>query len=95
MFGKVFGEYKNVVEIDCDLSFGNEVAEDVIHHPLEYCVRVGESKEHDGRLKQSSVHAEGGFLFVPFLDPDIVVSPMNIKLCEVLCTTKLVNEFRD
>ncbi len=38
---------------------------------------------------------EGSFLFIAFSDSDVVVSPTNVKLHEVLGTAKFVNEFRD
>ncbi len=38
---------------------------------------------------------EGGLFFVALLDTDVVVSPANVELCEVLGPTKLVNELRD
>ncbi len=95
MFGKVFGEDENIVKIDRDLSFGDEVTEDIVHHPLEGGGWVGESEEHDSGFEQSSVHVEGSFFLVAFFDLDVVVSPTNVKLREELCTTKLVNEFGD
>ncbi len=44
-------------------------------------------------LVQAPIRAEGGLLFVPFLDPDIVVGPTDVQLGEVFGPTKLVNEF--
>ncbi|PBK86513.1 hypothetical protein ARMGADRAFT_882521, partial [Armillaria gallica] len=68
--------------IDGDFAFSNQVTEYVIHHPLECGGRIRKPKEHDCWFKQSSVHAEGGLLLISFPDPDIVVSPTNIELCE-------------
>ncbi len=95
MFGEVLGEDQDVVEVDGNLPFAYKVAEDVVHHPLECGGRVHEPKEHDSGLKESSVHVECGLLFVAFLDPDVVVSPMNIELGEVLGSAKFVNEVRN
>ncbi len=69
--------------------------EDVVHHPLERRRRIGEPKEHNGRLIQALIRAEGGLLLIPFLDPDVVVSPTNVKLREVLGSPKLVDEFQN
>ncbi len=44
---------------------------------------------------QASIRAEGSLLFVPFLDPDVVVGPTNVQLGEVLGSAKLVDELRD
>ena len=35
---------------------------------------------------------EGGFPFIAFVDLDIVVTPADIKLCEVVSTFEMVNE---
>ncbi len=69
--------------------------ENVVHHPLEGHGWVCESEEHDGWLKESSIHVEGGFFLVAFLDSDVVISPTDIKLCEVFGAAELVDEFRD
>ncbi len=95
MFFQVLGEDQNIVEVYRDLSFGNEVAEDVIHHPLKRGGRVREAKEHDGGFKQSTVGAKHCFLFVGFLDSDVVVSPTNVKLCEVFGTSELVDKLQN
>ncbi len=95
VFVKGFREDQDVVEIDSDLSFSNKIAEDVIHHPLECGGQIGKSEEHDCGFEQSSIRMEGGLFFVTLSDSDIVVSPMNVELCEILGTTKLVDELRN
>ncbi len=47
MFFLGFGHDKYIVEVDGYFSRGDEVFENVIHHPLESGGRVGKSKEHN------------------------------------------------
>ena len=42
-----FREDEDVVQVDTDYTFGNEVLEDIIHHGLEGGRAVGEAEEHD------------------------------------------------
>ncbi len=95
MFSQVFGEDQDVVKVNCYLAFGNEVMEDVVHYPLECGRRICEPEEHDGGLEQAKVRMECGLFFISFFDLDVVVSPTNVKLCEVLGPMKLVDKFQD
>ncbi len=95
MFSLVLGEDQDVVEVNGHLALSDQVAEDVVHHPLECGGRIGEPEEHNGGFVQTPVRAEGGFLLVSFSDSDVVVPPTNVKLREVLGSTKFVNELRD
>ena len=58
--------------------------EDVIHHFLECCQAISETKEHDSRFEQASVHPKGCFPFVSLLDPYIVISLLNVQVGEIL-----------
>ena len=78
-------EDEDVVHVDTHDSLINEFLEDVIHHHLEHCWAVSETKEHDQGFKQALVCPEACLLFVPFFDPHIVISPTDVKLSEVLC----------
>ena len=78
------GGNENVIHIDEYKSCVDEIPEESIHHRLEHCRRVGKTKEHHQRFKHSSVHFEGGFPFIAFLDLNIVISPTDIKLGEDL-----------
>ena len=57
--------------------------------------RIGHAKEHDGRFIESSVGDEGGFPLVTFLNLDIVISPLYVKLGEDLGVFKFVDEVRN
>ncbi len=95
LFSQVLGEDQDIVKVDGHLALSDEVAEDVVHHPLECGRRVCEPEEHNREFKEASVGAKGGLLLISFFDPDIVVSPMNVELREVLGSTKLIDELRD
>ena len=94
MFSKrAFGEDHDVVNVDDHDVF--HVSENFIHHGLESGGRVAESEEHDRGFVGSSMADEHGFPFVTFLDTDVVVTPPEIDLCEVLGSLELVDELRD
>ncbi len=95
MLSQAFGEDQDVVKVDRHLAFGDEVMEDVVHHPLERGRGVCEPKEHDGGFEEASVCVEGSLFFIPFSDSDIVVSPTDIELREVFGAVKFVDKFRD
>ena len=71
------------------------VCEDLVHHGLERGRGVAESEEHDSGFVGSSMANKRGFPFVTVLDPDVVVSPQKIYLCEVPRSLELVDELRD
>src|SRR6266436_7776894 len=70
-------------------------AEDVIHHHLEGSQQVAQSKEHDKWLKESSVHGEGHFPLIPFLQSDIVEAPMEVQGGEPFRITQPGEHIRD
>ena len=77
--------YENIDHVDCHIALINEVLENVIHHHLEGGQAVGEAEEHDKGLEEAPIHSEGSLPLVSLLDSYIVVSPVYIQLCEVLC----------
>jgi hypothetical protein len=76
---------KDVVQIDCDFAFSNQICKYGVHQRLESGGRVGEPKEHNAWLEETLVGDEGCLPFIAFFDSDIVVAPTNIKLGEDLC----------
>src|SRR5882672_8298368 len=75
---------EDVVHIDDHNSFINELSEDVIHHHLEHCRAVSETKEHDKRLEQAPVHLKGHLPLITILYSHIVVSPSDVQFREIL-----------
>src|SRR5258705_12413060 len=83
---------KNVVHIDKHLPCSDEVFEGVIHHGLEGGRGVTKTEKHDERFKHPTIGFEGGFPFIPFLDSNVIVPPMDIELTEDLCVFKFVRD---
>src|SRR5882724_2074447 len=75
---------EDVVHVYDYNSFIDELSEDVIHHRLENCWAVSETKEHDKRFEQASVHPKGCLPLISILDSHIVVSPSDVQFGEVL-----------
>jgi hypothetical protein len=62
---------------------------------LEGCRGVGEAKEHHCRLKEAFTCLEGCFLFIAFLDSDVVVTPTDVKLGVPFLARQIMNEVGD
>jgi len=88
-------EDEDVVQIDHDHAFRDEVLEDVVHHRLEGGGTVREAKEHDEGFVQAAVGPEGGLPFVSFLYLDVVEAPSDVQFREVLGSAELHNQFRN
>jgi len=83
---------QDVIEVDAYQAFHDDVLENVIHHGLEGCWAIGETKEHHQGFKQPSGSLEGGLPLVTLSDLDVIVPPSNIQLDEVLHSLELVYE---
>src|ERR1700733_6325158 len=88
-------EDKDVIQVDTDYALRDQILEYLIHHGLESGWAVAETKGHDQGFKKSSVCVECGLPLITFLDVDIVVSPPDIQLGDVMCTLESVNEVGD
>jgi len=95
MLFKGFCEDEDVVQVDHDHAFRDEVLEDVVHHRLEGGGTVREPEEHDKGLVQAAVGLEGRLPLVSFLYPDVVKPPPDVQLREVLGSAELCNQLRD
>ena len=84
VIGEGVGVDKDIVHIAYDLAIVDEILEDIIHHHLEHHGGVTQSEEHDGWLKQSSVSLECSLPLIPFLDPHVIESPLEVKYGEEL-----------
>ncbi|KAF9800151.1 hypothetical protein IEO21_10425 [Rhodonia placenta] len=67
-----------------------EIMENIIYHRLEGCGGVGEAKEHYQGFVQSPVGHEGRLPLVTGFDPDVVVFPLNVKLCKERGAVELI-----
>ena len=80
MEGSVGGVDEEIIHIDDEPSFGNHVAEGVVHESLKGSGGVGESEEHYCGFEKPLMGDEGGFPLVTVFDPYIVVSPPDVEL---------------
>jgi hypothetical protein len=70
---------EDVIHVADGLIAINEGVEDVIHHCLEGGRQAAQSKEHDEGLQQSTVCGEGCLPLIPFLQSDIVETPVEVQ----------------
>ena len=84
MEGGVGGVDEEIIHIDDEPSFGNHVAEGVIHELLKGSRGVGEPEEHHGRFEESFVGDKGCFPLMTVFDPYVVVPPPNVEFSEDL-----------
>jgi hypothetical protein len=73
---------QNVIHVDCDVSFIDELAKDEIHHGLEGGWGICEAKEHDHQFEEATIRFEGRLPLVTIANAYIVVPPPNIQLRE-------------
>ena len=95
MFLQCFGEDEDAVQVHAYMPLHDEVLKYFIHHGLEGSRAVGDSEEHYQGFKESTIGAKRCLPLIPFLDANIVVTPLDIKLGEVLCTSELIYKFRN
>ena len=66
-----------------------------VHHHLEGCQRVSESKEHDCWLEEPFGCKEGHFWFIPWFDAYVVVPPSDIEFCEKCASAQAVDSLEN
>ena len=84
MEGGIGGVDEEVIHIDNEPSFGDHVAEGVVHKALEGGGGIGEAEEHDGGFKESLVSDEGRLPLMTVLDSYVVIPPSYVELSEDL-----------
>ena len=80
----VGGVDEKIIHIDDEPSFGNHIAEGVIHKSLKSGGGIGEPKEHDGGFEESFVGDEGCLPLMTVFDLYIVIPPPYVELGEDL-----------
>src|ERR1700685_2626882 len=91
MFFHCLCKDEDVIQVDTDHVFSDEVLEDVVHHGLEGGWAVSETEEHHQWFEKPSVGVECSLPFITFLDTDIILPPADIELGEVVCTPKTID----
>ena len=82
---------EDIIKVDCDFTLDNEISEDIIHQSLEYNWTVIESKIHNTEFEESAIGDESGFLFVSFFNLDVIVTLMDVRFNEDVCSlTKIL-----
>ena len=89
------GEDEDVVEVDNDVSCMYQLIKNMIHKSLECSRGVGKPKEHDHWFEESLISPESCLPLITFLDPDVIITPSDIKFGEEALVLGLVNEFLD
>lgn len=83
---------ENVIEVDCDLVFGDEIGKDMIHYSLECSWTVTKSKILDTKFKEFTIGDKGCFPFIAFFNLNIVIASADIKLGEDSSTLELSDD---
>ena len=92
-FEVILGMYPQVVHIDLEPSLGNHVSKDMIHKHLKSWRSVTEAKEHYGGFKEAKRSDECHFPLVFLPNANVVITPLNIKLCEQRGVLHIVDQF--
>jgi hypothetical protein len=88
-----FHKNEDVVKVNTDVSFHDEVLEAVVHHSLEGGGRISESEKYHQGFKEPVIRTKSCLPLITFLHLNIVVTPTYVELGKVLRTAKLVDEF--
>src|SRR5260221_318694 len=89
------GVDEDVVHVAYDFAMINELMKDVIHHHLECCRGVAQSKEHDSWFEQALVSPECSLPLIALLDLHIVEPPAEVEYGEELSTMEAGQDIRD
>src|SRR6266571_561770 len=90
----------NVIHVDSDCCserfvFEDNITIDEVHHRLECCWGVGKAEIHYRRFEEPVSCLKGGFVFVPFVDAHVVVSPSYVEFRIDVCVTQVSYEIRN
>jgi hypothetical protein len=85
----------DIVHIHGEPSLSHLFPEDGVHHHLECGRGIGEAEEHYCGFKEPFWDKEGGFLFIPWFNSDVIVPPVDIELHEEGAATEVINGLQD
>jgi hypothetical protein len=88
-------EEENIIKVDNEMAFIDKVGKDGVHKGLEGRRCIAKTEGHDKWFKEAERAFEGCFPFITFSNTDIIVTPVDIKLCEVVRTLEFIDEFGD
>uniref|UniRef100_A0A6Q2XA13 non-specific serine/threonine protein kinase n=1 Tax=Esox lucius TaxID=8010 RepID=A0A6Q2XA13_ESOLU len=78
VFGRCFGEYQDVVQVD-EHKTPQHVPQHVVNQALEHCRRVGQSEGHNQIFKVAKGGVESRQPFIPLPDPDQMVGVTQVQ----------------
>jgi hypothetical protein len=73
---------EDVVHVNGDVAFIDQLSKDEIHHRLERGGRVRESEKHDHGFEEPTIGLEGRFPLVTISNAYIIISPSDVQLRE-------------
>ena len=84
-----------IIHINFKPTFCDHVSKDMVHKRLECGWGIAKPKEHYSGFKESKGGDEHSLPLVCFMNADVVVSPMDVKLSEQGGVLHVVNEFQN
>ena len=87
--------YSQVVHIDLEPSLGDHVSKDMIHECSKSWRSITEAKEHYGGFKEAERSDECRFPLVFLPNANVVITPLNIELCEQCGILHIIDQLWD
>jgi hypothetical protein len=94
MFLESIRENEDIIKVD-HAEDVEEIAETIVSVSLERCGGVGETKGHNEVFEVAIAGTKGGFVFIAFCNPKLVVCICHIEACEVLGVLETIEKLRD
>ena len=85
----------DVVHVDRPFPLIYEFHELIVHHRLKCRGGIRQAEEHDRGFKEAVAGFECCFPFVTLFDVDVVISPLDVELCEPFLSGDTMDEFGD
>ena len=67
----------------------------MVHKGLEHRRCIAKTKEHYHEFVKTKGSDEGCLPLIRFLDPNVIVFPLNVELSEINRVLHIINEFGD
>ena len=84
-------ENKNVVQIDYNYAFQNEIFKDIIHYCLKGGRTICETEEYDEGFIKAVIGSKGGLSLIILFHLGFIEISLNIQFYEILGSLKLGN----
>ena len=87
--------HHEVIHIDDEPPLHEVISEDVVHEYLKDRQRIAMAKEHHHGFIEPTRSSESGLPLVSFLNPNVVIPPLNVQFNEILEGFQGVDEVGD